>query len=92
MAATLSGVRGCRPACPTTSQCVGGVPWVVPCGGGEGGGAVAVVPGNHGPVVIHRHQGGRRASHSADTLRNTSQSGAELRALRSRGVFRRGWG
>ena len=38
---TLVGMRGCRRARPTTSWCISGVPWAVPCGavfGGRGGG------------------------------------------------------
>ena len=38
IAATLTGVRGCRCACPTTSQFIGGLPWVVLCGAGGGHG------------------------------------------------------
>ena len=38
IAATLTGVRRCRRACPTTSQCIAGIPWVVLCGAGGGGG------------------------------------------------------
>ena len=54
IAVTLSRVRGCRCAYPTTSHGIGGVPWVVPCADGVGEGGVAVAPGGHGPVVIHR--------------------------------------
>ena len=46
---------------------------------------VVVAPGGHGPVAIHRHWGGRRASHSAHALRHSSQSGAGSRALGLRG-------
>ena len=40
----------------------------------------------HGLVVIHRHWGGRRASHAAYTSRHGSQSGAGLRALGPQGL------
>ena len=38
IAVILVGMRGCRRARPTTSQCIGGVPWAVPCGARGGGG------------------------------------------------------
>ena len=38
-----------------------------------------------GPVVIHRHWGGRWVSHAGHTSRHSSQSGAGLRALGPRG-------
>ena len=84
IATILVGVRGCRRARPTTSQCIGGVGWTVPCAAGwaEGGALVVVVAqGGQGPVAIHRHWGGRLASHSTHTLRHSSQSGLGLRAL-----------
>ena len=31
-------MRGCRLACPNTSECIAGVPWAVPCGAGQAGG------------------------------------------------------
>ena len=40
--AILMGVRGCRRACPTTSQCISGVLWAVLCGAGGGFGLVWV--------------------------------------------------
>ena len=39
------------------------------------------VPRGQGPVAIHRHWGGRRASHAVHTSLHSSQSGAGLRAL-----------
>ena len=58
----------------------------VRCRGGGGGGlVVVVVPGGQGPVAIHWHWGGRRASLSAHSPRHSPQSGPGLRALRPRG-------
>ena len=39
IAAIETGVRGCRRACLTTSQCIGGVLWAVLCDAGGGGGS-----------------------------------------------------
>ena len=60
---------------------------VVLCGEewGRGGLVVVLVPSGQGSVVIHRHWGGRRASHAAHTSRHSSQSGVGLRALGPRG-------
>ena len=63
IAATLSGER----AWPTISQCIGGMPWAVPCGSRERR-VLVVAPGGHGPVVINRHWGGTRASHAAHAI------------------------
>ena len=49
------------------------------------GRVVALAPGGHRLSAIHRHWGGRRASHPAHTLRHRSQSGPGLRALGPRG-------
>ena len=38
IAVILVGMCACTRARPTTSQCIGGVPWAVPCGAGGGGG------------------------------------------------------
>ena len=46
---------------------------------------MVLVPCGQGPMVIHRHWGGRRVSHAALTSRHSSQSGAGLRALGPRG-------
>ena len=54
-------------------------------GGRQGGLAVVLLPCGQGPVVIHRHWGGRRESHAAHTSRHSSQSPAGLRALGPRG-------
>ena len=82
MPAILTVVSGCRRACPTTSQCIGGVPWVVLCGAGRGGVRVlAVAQAGHWLVVIHGHWGGTRARHSAHTLPHSYPSGMGLRAL-----------
>ena len=58
---------------------ISGVPWAVPCSAARGGGgdergglAVVLVPFQQGLVVIHRHWGGRPASHAADTSRHSS--------------------
>ena len=53
--------------------------------GGEGGAGVALAPRGRGPVVIHRHWGGRGVSHVAHTSRHSSKSGAGFRALGPRG-------
>ena len=45
-----------------------------------------LVPCGQGLVVIHRHSGGRRASHAAHTPRYSSQSGVGLRALGPQGL------
>ena len=39
---TLVGMRGGRPALPTTSWCISAVPWAVPCGALRGGGGEGV--------------------------------------------------
>ena len=89
IAAILVGVRGCRRARPTTSQCISGVPWVVPCGAWGGGGAgCGCGSGRSGAMAMHRHLGGRRPSHSAHTLHHSSQSGGGLRALGPVGLSR----
>ena len=54
-AAILTGVRGCRRACPTTSRCIVGVSWAVLSGagggGGRGGGPGESLADGHPPVL-----------------------------------------
>ena len=54
--------------------------------GGEGGPAVALAPRGRGPVVIHRHWGGKWVSQAVHTSRHSSQSWAGLMALGPRGL------
>ena len=46
---------------------------------------MVLVPSGHGSMVIHRHGGGRRASHAAHTSRHCSRSGVGFRALGPQG-------
>ena len=52
---------------------------------GGGGLVVALVPAGQGSAIIHRHWGGRRASHAAHSPRHSPKSGLGLRALGPRG-------
>ena len=70
-------------ACP--SQCLQVHRWVavgsvVRCWAG-GGLIVVVAPCSQRPVAIHRHWGGRQATHSAHTPHHSLQSGLGLRTL-----------
>ena len=67
-------------------RAVGSAVWR--CEGGEGGEAllVVMVPGGQWSLAIHRHWGGRRASHSAHLPRNSSESWVGARALATRGL------
>ena len=78
IAATLTGVRGCRRACATTSQCIRGVLWVVLCGAG-GEGVVAVALGGHGAMgdapALGREEGKPLRPHAVPQL--SVQGGAQ---------------
>ena len=72
IAAILTGVGGCRRACPTTFQCISGVPLAVLCyaGGGEegrGGGPTWSRAGGH-PPALGQEAGEPLGPHAAPQL------------------------